>query len=630
MANGSVATVASRVELGRAVLRSLGPAGVLRRARYEIARRTDRVPLHAQQPPLRLSDRFAISTDVVRAHWHERARSEVQAAAARVVRIRDGYIDVYGRPATSGWPPQWRAQGEPKPWTAYSDSRATDIKDVWEPSRFPFVGPLLRADIATDEHSAAPLILRALDDWMRSHPPFCGENWMCGQEASLRGINVLFAVGVVGGPRALDTVDRELVEQFLTHTIERVSPTLGYALSQRNNHAISEATFLWLASSVLEPSDDRLRRRAARALRECIADQFAEDGSYAQYSFTYHRLALHTLLFLDLVCRELDLRPPVDLDPVFERSFSLLTAVLEPQTGAVPNAGGNDGALLFDLTDRPISDFRPVVAHLASRLGSGRPFRRGSWDEEAAWFGHEPASVEPRSEGLVRTNSYHSLRSTQTLAVLRAGSRRHRPVHADMLQVDIWIDGVNVAFDPGTYRYTAPAPWGNALTVEEVHNVPRLPGHPQGVRAGRFLWRSWSDASVAHAEESPVPAITAHLPLGDAILERTVALSDDVVVIRDRSPAPGMIVRWNLPQAVDVRDGTVESRGWSAMVAGGRVRRLEPNFEDPTSGWRSPTYGELVPCTAVEVVADGTEVVTAFGPDTADLAAAVRRVTNGA
>ncbi|MDE0804818.1 MAG: hypothetical protein OSA99_16025, partial [Acidimicrobiales bacterium] len=156
-------------------------------------------------------------------------------------------------------------------------------------------------------------------------------------------LSILLGVGALGGAAALSPSDRSRVELLVSHTVERVLPTMGYALSQRNNHAISEATFLLIASMLRQRAGDAVdvRRKASAALREAVNDQFADDGSYAQYSFTYQRLALQTLLMLDLVCRQFDVLPPVDLEPLFDRSLQLLERVIDPMTGAMPNAGGN-------------------------------------------------------------------------------------------------------------------------------------------------------------------------------------------------------------------------------------------------------------------------------------------------
>lgn len=614
------------LDLARAVARSLGPRGLMRRGPYEIARRTGRVPTAPRTTaPLRAIDpSWRLPADTILDHWAARPTLDRQRAEAAAAEVRAGTIHVFGRARSLGYPPTWRPAGDLRPWTEYTDAGGQDVKDTWEPSRFGLLGPLLRAGAAHGSLDATRFELMSLvEDWLVSNPPYLGENWMCGQESSLRALSILFALGVTGGVDALDRNEGALIERLVDLTWERVAPTLGYALSQRNNHAISEASFLWIAG-LLTGRSQRSTQRAGRSLRKAIVDQFAADGSYSQYSFTYQRLALHTLLLLDAVSRSLGVDAPADLDRVFTNSLRIFATVIEPTNGIVPNAGGNDGALLFDLTDRPIEDFRPLVAHLAARLGLARPFGPGSWDEEAAWFGHDtPGSTQSRLGPCV-TDSYHSIRGPRTLVVARAGRRRHRPAHADMLHCDITVDGRRVAFDPGTFRYTAGAPWGNALADEAAHNAPTIPATSQARRIGRFLWAEWHDAELTETSVSP-EMLVLRLTLGRRVeLRRTIRMVDGVVIVTDECATDDPTVRWTLPDGCSLEDGSaIRHEQFSARFVGHDARVLERRLDDPYSGWWSPTYSELLPATRIEVRGFGGKASAAFGPPNADLDAAL-------
>jgi hypothetical protein len=204
--------------------------------------------------------------------------------------------------------------------------------------------------------------------------------------------------------------------------------------------------------------------------------------------------------------------------------------------------------------------------------------------------------------------------------VLRAGPLRHRPAHADQLHVDVWVDGVAVAGDAGSYRYTAPPPWGNALAQEEVHNVPRVPGAPQARRRGRFFWSAWCEAGVSRVSTGEDRALIARLQLGDgSILRRTVMAVAGVVVVLDQSSDLGAVVRWNLPLdtafVASGGDTRCQSEGWVARFRhGGRAVTHTSNDDDPASGWVSRTYGarEAVRPVVLRVDADGW-AVAAFG-----------------
>lgn len=451
---------------------------------------------------------------------------------------------------------------------------------------------------------------------------------MCGQETSLRGISLLLIADGLQSHLAPD--DRTMISETLVRSVERVLPTLRYALSQRNNHAISEAGFIWGASVLIDhPQAQRWRRRAERALRQAIDDQFLPDGSYAQHSPTYHRLALQVLLWVLRVGALTGVAPPSGVREAVERSIPFLTELVAPESeGRVPNLGGNDGALLFDLSPVAITDLRPVLVHAHAAVGWPSPFPPGPWDAEAQCFGYEVVHTEARPERSSRI-AVHALTRGSAHAVLRAGPLRHRPAHADQLHLDVWLSGQAVAMDAGSFRYTAPAPWGNALAEESVHNLPSRPGSPQAARAGRFFWRSWTEAEIVMAAEGEIPVRLARLTLPDgSSLHRLVAVSAERVLVIDQGDEH-MMVRWNLPPGTDVAHasgrGSFVGDGWSGMALGGERWELpQPSDDDPVSGWHSPTYGVREPLRAVLIPADARHrVVTVFGVGTADQDTAV-------
>ena len=507
-------------------------------------------------------------------------------------------------------------------WSQLSDAspEAGDIKDLWELARFGWLYPRLREWALTGNERAAEQIWGVLEDWMAHNPPFRGPHWMCGQETSLRAISVMFLADALATSPTTTPERRTLVAELVVLSIGRVEPTLGYALSQRNNHAISEAGFLWSATLLADdlPNAARLRAKAAKALTEAVTDQFASDGSYAQHSPTYQRVALHVLLWCLLVARTTGTEPPRGVADAVRRSVPFLRSLIASLSeGRVPNLGGNDGALLFDLAPAGITDLRPLIAHAADATGQASGFGPGPWDEEASWFGLSP--VDGIAEAGRAAETTHALTRGSTHAVVRAGPLCHRPAHADQLHADIWLAGNPVAVDPGSYRYTAPPPWGNALAGDDVHNVPHRAGAPQAVRAGRFFWRHWAEGRVLLSiDEADLAALAAELDLTDGTrLRRLIAVREGLVVVVDQSTEP-MAVRWNLPAGASVEQGTtstsVAGAGWTAQLChGAGAEVLVPSDDDPASGWHAPTYGVREPLTALIVPADESgRVVSCF------------------
>lgn len=620
-----MSSLLDRRDLVTAAWRTWGARGIARRVRYEVAKRTGR---------LRASE----------ARWT--SATSAPAEALRRVGVAPppsltppgpgplgsgAGLRLYGGlPVATPIPPAWHQHpltgyrhGPGAHWSTYSDSsvEAGDIKDLWELSRLGWLHPMVRHWAATGDHTVAEAIWLVIEDWVANNPPYDGPNWMCGQESSLRAITTMFVADALAASPATTVRRSLLVAGLVQATVGRVAPTLGYALSQRNNHASSEAGFLWSASLLAPwlPGADGLRRRSARALSEVASDQFARDGSYAQHSPTYQRVALHVLLWCLAVARATGEPVPPGVAEAVGRSVPHLRSLMVPGSGGkMPNLGGNDGALVFDLAPTGIGDFRPVLAHAAAATDQPSGLDAGPWEEEAGWFGLVAVSGSPRPQP--RSLTTHALTRGVAHAVLRAGPLDHRPAHADQLHIDVWLAGMPVAVDPGSYRYTAPSPWGNGLAGDDVHNLPRLPGVAQAVRSGRFYWRRWDDATVLHAiDEDEAAACLASLELSDGtVLRRLVMVGRSIVVVADRISGASAQVRWNLagevalhgsPGQTDLDGGTWRGR----LVHTGAVVVPERTDDDPTSGWHAPTYGVRKPVTPV-IVHSGVDgsVTSAF------------------
>ena len=625
--------------LARSAARTYGVRGLFRRSAYELERRSRLLVARERWVPRHgasLQRTLVVDASAVRiAADGDQAGRAVTALGELLA----GDLALYGGPVSSiGWPPRWhvdpttgRSLPAKRHWSTMSDtSMGIDLKDPWEVGRMGWLATCARALVLADDDRAAEAMWEAIEDFALQNPPFLGLHWMNGQEIALRGIALLFAGGVLERHPSTTERRRAIMDDLVATSVARVRMTLGYAASQRNNHYVSEAAFLWSAAALSPglPRRGQIERIAGRALGEAVEDQFATDGSYAQHSFTYQRLALHALLWVRFVAERAGRPLPCDLEGTFARSVRLLGSLVDESSGRLPNLGSNDGALLFRLTDRPIADFRPLLAHAAAAAGLQSPLPGGTWDEEAQWFGLQPSPSDTFAapEPPAGPTAYHVFQGPTSRALLRAGPLRHRLSHADQLHLDVWIRGQNVAMDLGTYRYTAPPPWQNALASDVVHNVPIPSGVSQARRRGRFFWLDWPEPTILVRIEEPdthVVIVELKMPSTPTVTaRRLVAQLGDRYVVADQLNPPAGSVRWNLPFGTEfprISDVlTAEGDGFICKVFGsqGRVYRIGPPSEEyPKSAWASPTYAALEPITAVQMdcAGDGT-VVTLFAP----------------
>jgi hypothetical protein len=409
-----------------------------------------------------------------------------------------------------GCPPDWHHNpitGESYPrdmhWTQIADFSGGDIKLVWEPSRFAWVYPLVRAYWRTGDERYPTLFWQLLEDWKQSNPPQQGVNWKCGQEVAIRLMAVCFGLYGFAGSRETTPERVAAAAQLAAVSARRIEANLSYALSQQNNHGIIEAVGLWTVGLLFPEfrSARRWREIGRQAIERQVRRLVDADGAFSQHSANYQRVMLDACLWaIRLGEQNNEWLAPRCVESV-HRAAQFLWQLQDETTGRLPRYGQNDGALLLPLSNCPHEDYRPVLQTASAHAGE-RWYPAGPWDEAVLWLcGHgeeSRSSLRERAHFRGAKGDYHAaaggyqvLRGEQGHLVTRAPVYRHRPAHADALHVDLWWRGINIALDAGTHSYNAPPPWNNPLAGTACHNTVMVDGCDQMDRAGRFLWLPW-------------------------------------------------------------------------------------------------------------------------------------------
>jgi len=192
-----------------------------------------------------------------------------------------------------GWPPDWFRNpftGEQLPadchWSRVPTFAAGDIKCVWEASRFGFAYLLVRAYWRTGDARYAEAFWQAVEDWRVHNPPNTGPNWKCGQESAFRIMAWLFGGYGFGDARATTPERQAMLAQMVAVSARRIEAHFEYALSQENNHGISEALGLWTVGTLFPQLKCARRWEASgrRWLERLAQDLIYQDGGFSQHS----------------------------------------------------------------------------------------------------------------------------------------------------------------------------------------------------------------------------------------------------------------------------------------------------------------------------------------------------------
>ncbi len=499
-----------------------------------------------------------------------------------------------------------------------------DIKVIWEPARFGWAVTLARAYAFSREAVYAEAFWEKTVEFLTAHPANTGRQWQSAQEVAIRLMALVFCDRVLADAPSSTPENRRMLWTAIAEHAARIPPTLAYARAQNNNHLLAEAAGLYTVGIYLptHPQAGKWRQLGWRWLNWGFQHQIAETGTYMQHSVNYHRLMLQLALFTDHLRREAgDADWPDQTLARLAAGTRWLWALTDPDTGAVPNLGANDGAYLFPLTAQPHADYRPVVDAAGRAFLGVQVYQQDELHEMGDWFNLEmpnpPDFLHPQAPDILRVVS------GEGRGFLRAARFYDRPSHADQLHVDLWWQGVNVALDPGTYRYNAPPPWDNALQSSKVHNTLTVNGQEQMTLAGRFLWLNWAQADiVGHAlgEDGQLEWVNAehdgYTKLG-MDHQRKLSRAENGWAVEDTVNPYGeqdvkyheACLTWLLPDwdwAVEGKDTlrmVGPAFGFTLHISGTDQLYLFRGGETvfgtmpvmPSWGWYSPTYGVKVP-----------------------------------
>jgi hypothetical protein len=543
-----------------------------------------------------------------------------QALLGRAEKLRAGELYYFSNiPKKIGNPPDWFQDpfsGSRLPqdghWSNLDEFSAGDIKKVWEASRFEWAPLLARAWRLTGDNCYLELMNRWLLDWVTRNPANAGPNWKCGQEASIRLINLLLAARLLG---THGSPSPSVVSLIALHCA-RILPTIRYAVAQNNNHGTSEAAALfiggaWLttngASGALRKQGRRWRDAGRQWLEDRVARLVASDGSFSQYSTNYHRVLVDTLCQVEIWRTELKECPFSDRYSARSRSaVEWLAAMTDDASGNAPNLGANDGARLYDLSSASYRDFRPTVQLASILFLGGRAYDNGEWDEPLLWLGRESCvRLAPLdAAGLLHKEGGDLiLRGDHSQGVVRFARFRFRPSHADCLHLDLWHRGRNILRDGGTFSYNTEPRLLDYFSGTESHNTVQFDGRNQMPRIGRFLFGEWLEmdhCSDIRQDGQNVSWTGAYTDGKQARHRRTVSVCGDIWRVVDEIDgfSDKAVLRWRLiPEPWTLCGNICDSALAQLRISStAPLRRLEL-----TAGWESLYYLQKTELPVLEI-----------------------------
>lgn len=503
-----------------------------------------------------------------------------------------------------------------KHWTQISDFGQGDIKFIWEPSRFAWAYPLVRAYAVTHDEKYPEFFWKTLENWLISNKPNRGVNFKCGQECAIRSMAICFAVyAFQDSPQTTSDRYARAASSLAVHA-ERIEKNISYACYQRNNHAISEANGLYTIGTLFPEFNDSgsWRKKGKQVLEDCAADQIFADGSYIQHSMNYHRVMLQNYLWAIRLAHLNGDDFSTELKADVEKAYNFVYQ-LQDDSGRVPNYGANDGALILPLNNCDYLDYRPLLNATHYLFNKKRLYDPELCNEDITWlFGNDALESDidrlPKVSSSFDAGGYYTIRSNDSWAMTRCHTFNTRPGHADMLHVDMWCKGLNILRDAGTYKYNCKSLWQEYFKSTSAHNTVAVNKQSQMAKLSRFMWSDWTRSKVLKFEVGQ--QLDTQIFQGehygycrdgnDVIHRRSIISKENFWVVVDDIFGSGehdIDLNWNLFPAVWKRQDDVfsfekDNNLYSITILADVESKISLLNGDETApaGWESLYYGD--------------------------------------
>ncbi|MEP7204377.1 MAG: alginate lyase family protein [Ilumatobacteraceae bacterium] len=434
-------------------------------------------------------------------------------------------------------------------------------------------------------------------DWLRRFPSrFSSANnhriaELAGLLTGACGFADLIPVGYLRAP-ALESLQQELALQVGASGLQR-EPALDYHCFVFDLAVISLAE---AARAGLPVSEDSklLLTRMADALALCADDD------------------LRTPRFGDSDESEVAQMDAPGATPA-HRSLSLAAACFGPASSGWPTV--------------PPTVRAAVVSGFAGKLEVSGP---------------QPRSLFTTPQLLATTGYIAMLRSRQSVspevwAAMRVGEFSYLPIgshsHADLLSLELRVDGEDLIVDPGTYCYQELPQWRRHFRSTSSHSTLAINGEDQVEYWGAFLWGGDAKARVVEELHDPSGDVYEWVAEHDAYrrfddarrVRRTVRLDTDRVSVFDRivgGPIEDVVLTWSLGERWRMRSPKAGESTHVRIVEIGPLtvtielpHQLKWGCVDADAHVLAPSFGRRSPTIVLDgrgTIRPGDDLLTVF------------------
>lgn len=372
-----------------------------------------------------------------------------------------------------------------------------DARTNWELNRHYQFAILAKDYFASGDSRYLDEFMDLFEDWNQRNPFLHGISWTSAMEVAIRVSNWCYAYCFLSRARQ---AEEGLLEQLRIGIINMTEYIACHysRYSSANNHLIVEAYAIGQSGILLnyQPWVDL----SIQLITQEFPVQNYEDGVNKELSLHYQSFYMEAVgLMMRLLIKNKYMVPRSW--PLWLEKMGRYLADCMGSYGEVVEFGDNDEGKVLDLCGRGVDHYRYVLGLLSCLLQENY-ISLENCEESLCWlFTDEERKAADgkkayRAKGSVcyREGGNSILRSDDGRvligvdhAALGFGSIAAHG-HADALSFQIYMDGIPVFIDPGTYIYHSDLDSRNAFRKTENHNTVCVDNRDQSEMLGAFLW----------------------------------------------------------------------------------------------------------------------------------------------
>lgn len=473
-----------------------------------------------------------------------------------------------------------------------------DARTNWELNRHFQFAMLAKDYYASGEKAFLDEFVDLFTDWNEKNPFLHGISWTSVMEVAIRASNWCYAYCFL---TKAQNVPQDILRQLQTGIINMTDYVVQHysRYSSANNHLIVEAYTIGQTGILTgyQPWTDL----AISLLTRELPLQNYSDGINKELSLHYQSFYMEAMGLMMRLMVKNHIPVPQNWEPMLMKMSEYLANCMG-QRGEAVEFGDNDEGKILDLCGG--YDHYRYVLGMMSLLLPMRYIETENYCENLCWLftDHDRAQ---KKEKFAADRSVCYPEGGNTILRCRDGriliGIDHAELgfgniaahgHADVLSFQMFVDGVPVFVDPGTYIYHCDLENRNAFRKTENHNTVCVDAKDQSEMLGTFLWGKRAQCRLLAHEIGPERCVieAEHDGYAPVIHKRRFELEGHALTIVDTvSDNREAVATFVLGPGMEpvVEGNTVRIHGTGAevlMKTDGEIHLVD--------GWGSTCYGK--------------------------------------